>query len=329
MAGFSEVTGHEQIKESLRNALISKKVSNAYIFCGEDGCGKNTLASAFAKALVCEAGYGDSCGMCRSCMRFESGNHPDVRRIIHEKPASIGVDEVRAQLVNDVAEKPYYGGRKVYIIDEAEKLTAEAQNAMLKTLEEPPAYAVILLLANSTEPLLPTILSRCVTLNLRAIGQDTVVRYLMQNCGTPEDQARICAAYSQGNIGKAKAMATQPDFRDMQDYVINMLKRIDGMEEYELIEVISELVQYKDRMSDIFDLMALWYRDVLVLKASSDVNRIIFRNEYYSLQKKANISSYEGLNEIIKAIDKARIRLAANVNFDITMEMLLLTVKEN
>jgi DNA polymerase-3 subunit delta' len=304
-------------------------VSHAYILNGENGTGKNMLARAFAKALVCEAGYGDSCNMCHSCHQFESGNHPDVKWISHEKVNSIGVDDVREQINNDIIIKPYSSKYKIYIIDEAEKMTPQAQNAILKTIEEPPAYAVMILLTNTLEALLPTIRSRCIILNLRSVDTTLIQKHLMQKYQIPDYQARICAAYAQGNTGKAVMMATSEHFREMHEFLLRLLKRIDDMEIYELINSIRDLTTYKVDIRDLLDMMMVWYRDVLILKATSDINQLVYQDEYKYLQKKAVKSSYEGLNNIMEALEKAKVRLNANVNFDITMEMLLLTIKEN
>ena len=279
------------------------EVSHAYVLNGENGSGKNMLAKAFAKALVCEAGYGDSCNMCRACHQFDSGNHPDVKWITHEKANSIGVDEVREQINNDIVIKPYSSKYKVYIIDEAEKMTVQAQNALLKTIEEPPEYAVILFLTNTLD--------------------------LMQKYQLPDYQARVCAAYAQGNVGKAIMMATSEHFREMQDFLLRLLKRVDDMEVYEIVAAIHDMTTYKMDIRDLIDLMMVWYRDVLILKATEDINQLVYQDEHKYLQKKATTSSYEGLNNIMEALEKAKVRLNANVNFDITMEMLLLTIKEN
>ena len=180
------------------------------------------LAKAFAKALVCEAGYGDSCNMCRACHQFDSGNHPDVKWITHEKANSIGVDEVREQINNDIVIKPYSSKYKVYIIDEAEKMTVQAQNALLKTIEEPPEYAVILFLTNTLDVLLQTVRSRCIIMNLRSVDTKLIQQYLMQKYQLPDYQARVCAAYAQGNVGKAIMMATSEHFREMQDFLLRL-----------------------------------------------------------------------------------------------------------
>lgn len=235
MTGFGDIIGHEQIIEHFRSALKNHQVSHAYILNGENGSGKNMLAKAFAKALVCEAGYGDSCNMCRACHQFDSGNHPDVKWITHEKANSIGVDEVREQINNDIVIKPYSSKYKVYIIDEAEKMTVQAQNALLKTIEEPPEYAVILFLTNTLDVLLQTVRSRCIIMNLRSVDTKLIQQYLMQKYQLPDYQARVCAAYAQGNVGKAIMMATSEHFREMQDFLLRLLKRVDDMEVYEIV----------------------------------------------------------------------------------------------
>ena len=135
MSSFKNVIGHEQIIQHMSTALKNKKISHAYIFEGPNGSGKNLLSKAFAKALECEAGYGDSCNMCRSCHQMDTGNQPDVKWLIHDKPATISVDDVRSQINADIAIKPYSSKYKIYIVDEAEKMNEQAQNALLKTIE--------------------------------------------------------------------------------------------------------------------------------------------------------------------------------------------------
>ena len=177
MAGFSEIIGHEQIIEHLQNAIRLNKVSHAYILDGEEGSGKMLLASAFAQTLQCEQGGTEPCGKCHSCIQAESRNQPDIIRVTHEKPGSIGVDDIRDQLCSDILIRPYSSPWKIYIVDEAEKMTVQAQNALLKTIEEPPAYGIVLLLTENSEAFLPTILSRCVTLKLRPVKDEQIRKY--------------------------------------------------------------------------------------------------------------------------------------------------------
>ena len=329
MAGFKAIIGHEQVIAHLSTALKNEKISHAYIFNGEHGCGKKMLAKTYAKALECEAGYGDCCDMCRACHQADTGNHPDIRWVTHEKPSSIGVEDIRVQVNNDIEIKPYSGKYKIYIIDEAEKMTQQAQNALLKTIEEPPSYGVIILLTSSIDALLPTIRSRCVTLNLKAVEFEKIKDYLMQQYEIPDYQAKVCAAFAQGNVGKAIRMATSSDFNAMQEEVIHILKNIDQMEVHDIMNEIKNLSEYKVDIYDVIDMMMIWYRDIMMLKITNDPNLLIYQEEYGALNKRAKKTSYSGIDTIIQAMEKAKVRLRANVNFDLALEMMLLTIKEN
>lgn len=329
MPGFKDVIGHEHLTEHLQSAIAMGKVSHAYIFDGEKGAGKNFLADIFASALQCEAKDQKPCGACTSCKQAESRNHPDIIRITHEKPNTISVDDIRQQLCGDVMIKPYKGPYKVYIVDEAEKLNIQAQNALLKTIEEPPAYAVILLLTTNAESFLPTILSRCVTLHLKPAKDSQVRKYLMEQVKIPDYQADICVAFAQGNIGKARRLALSEEFGQMKDHAIHLVKYIQDMEISELIHSMEKLTEFKMDISDYLDLLMVWYRDVLLYKATWNPSSIVFSDEIHMIRKMATRSSYEGIEKILNALDRAKIRLAANVNFNLTMELLLLTMKEN
>lgn len=329
MAGFSNIIGHEQIKEHLQNAISMNKVSHAYIFNGPDRSGKMALANSFAMALQCEQHSTDGCMECHSCQQALSGNQPDIIYLHHEKPGTISVDDIRKQINNDIDIKPYASPYKIYIISEAEKMTQQAQNALLKTIEEPPAYAVILLLTSNADYFLPTILSRCITLNLKAVPDTAIHNYLMEKYQIPDYKADICTAFAQGNVGKAIQLASSEDFNEIKNSALQLVKRIKEFELPEMIESIKRINDYKLEINDYFDIMFIWYRDVLLYKATSDINSLIFKDEVSDIKKQASKSSYEGIENIIKSLDKAKNRLKANVNFDLVMELLLQTIKEN
>lgn len=329
MFGFQDVLGHEHLIEHLQSAIAMGKVSHAYILDGEKGSGKKFLADIFAAALQCEEKGTTPCGKCTSCRQAEGKNHPDIIRITHEKPNTISVDDIRQQLCGDIMIKPYKGPYKIYIVDEAEKLNVQAQNALLKTIEEPPAYAVILLLTTNAESFLPTILSRCVTLHLKPVKDSAVRKYLMEQVQVPDYQADICAAFAQGNIGKARRLAMSEEFGQMKEHAVHLVKYIQDMDISELINSMHKITEFKTDISDYLDLLMVWYRDVLLYKATWNPSSIVFSDELTIIEKMASRSSYEGIELILKALDKAKLRLNANVNFDLTMELLLLTMKEN
>ncbi len=334
MAKFADIIGQEQIKEHLQNALKTNKVSHAYILNGEKNSGKEFIAKIFASALQCEKtgislGMAEPCGECHSCIQMAGKNQPDVIYVTHEKPGSIGVEDIRSQINGDVAIKPYSSPRKVYIINEGEKMTVQAQNALLKTLEEPPEYTVILILTTNMESLLPTILSRCVALNMKPVRDSQVKKFLMETMRIPDYKADICVAFARGNVGKAKMLASSEEFDNVKEEAVTLLKYINEMEISEIVVAIKKINEYKLDVNDYFDILAIWYRDVLLFKATNDANHLIFREEIQYIRRVADRSTYEGIETVINALEKSKQRLKANVNFDLTMELLLLTIKEN
>lgn len=342
MAGFKDILGHEQIIEHLQNAITMDKVSHAYIINGPDKSGKMMLAEAFAQALQCEnldekiaaaqGGHSEEiepCMECHSCKQAMGKNQPDIVYVRHEKPNTISVDDIRAQVNNDIVIKPYSSKHKIYIIDDAEKMNVQAQNALLKTIEEPPAYAILILLTTNADTFLPTILSRCVTLNVKVVPDEMIKKFLMSKYQVPDYQADVCVAFAQGNVGKAIQLASSEDFNELKASALQLIKRLDDIELYEMGEAVKQIGEYKLEINDYFDLMMIWYRDVLLFKATKDVNGLIFKDEVYDIKRQAEKSSYNGIETILEALHKAQIRLNANVNFDLVIELLLLTIKEN
>ena len=329
MVGFQSIIGQEQIKEHMHNALQTRKISHAYIIHGEKSSGKEFIARVFAMALQCEKGGTEPCNECRSCKQSVSKNQPDIIYVTHEKPNTISVEDIREQVNNDVAIKPYSSKYKVYIINEAEKMTVQAQNAILKTLEEPPAYVIILLLVSNLQTLLPTILSRCVTLNMKPVSDRQVRKYLMEELQVPDYRADVCVAFARGNIGKAKALASSEEFDNVKNEALALLKHSREMELQDIIQAIKKINEYKLQISDYLDIMSIWYRDVLLFKATADANSLVFREEIQAIRKVVARCSYEGIETVIHALAKAKKRLEANVNFELTMELLFLDVKEN
>ncbi len=329
MAGFGDIIGHNQIVEHLKNAIQMQKVSHAYILNGESNSGKMMLAEAFAMALQCEAGGDEPCMECRSCRQAKEHNQPDIIYVTHDKPNVISVDDIRHQLNNDIVIKPYSSKYKIYIVDEAEKMNVQAQNALLKTIEEPPAYGIILLLTTNADVFLPTILSRCITLNLKSVQEDLIKEHLMKQHQIPDYQAEVCAAFAQGNVGKAIQLASSDEFNELKSSAISLVKKLEDIDLYELNTQIKQIGEYKNKIEEYLELLTLWFRDVLYMKATNDVNNLIFKDEVYDIKKQAAKRSYLGIESIFKALEQSRVRLNANVNFDLVIELLLLTIKEN
>lgn len=329
MGSFKDVVGHKDIINYIRSAVTENKVSHAYILNGERGSGKKMLASLFATTLLCEKQGPDPCNECHSCRQAESENHPDIIRVTHEKPNTISVEDIRRQVNEDIQIRPYQGPYKIYIIAEADLMTVQAQNALLKTIEEPPAYAVIFLLTENAEALLPTITSRCVMLKLRNIRDTLIRKYLMETMHVPDYKADMCTAFAQGNMGRAIMLASSDHFNEIREEAVQLLKYINEMDISEITKAIRKINTYKLEINDYLDIIMIWYRDVLLYKATKDMDKVVFKDQITYIQERAKKSSYEGIELILESLEKAKTRLRANVSFDLVMELLLLTIKEN
>lgn len=346
----ARVLGQNHIEKHFENAIKTGKISHAYIINGEEGTGKMRLAVQFAKALQCvennkdfyaennlQFDFGEkeidkfvtgrACGECRSCKQTDSKNQPDIKYVTYEK-SGIGVDEIRNQINDDIDIKPYSSRYKIYIIADSEKMTVQAQNALLKTIEEPPEYAIIILLTTNADMFLPTILSRCVLLNIRPVKEETIKNQLMSEYGISNYEANVAAVFSGGNPGKAIKLATSEEFKELKKHVVGMIMSLErgGMDI--INSYIKEAGTFKKQMEEYFGLMRSWFRDVLLYKSVKDIDSLIFQDDYKLVEEMSNKMEYIDLNIIFKAIDYADSRIKSNVNFDVTMEVLFLTIKE-
>ena len=324
---FSEVKGQDAIVKTLKNQVATSHTAHAYLFNGTRGTGKTSVAKIMAKAVNCENPIdGEPCLKCNTCLSIAKGSNLNIREI--DAASNNGVDNIR-EIKEDVIYKPTSGKYKVYIIDEVHMLSAGAFNALLKTLEEPPEYGVIILMTSSLEALLPTIQSRCVLLNMRPVRDELVQKYLMEQLQVPDYRAKLCTAFARGNIGQAKLLASSEDFDRVREEAVTLLKYINEMEITELAAAVRKITEYQLDMTDYLDIISVWYRDVLMFKAMNDANHLIFREEIQYIKRVADRSSYEGLEKILDALEKAKARLRANVSFELTMELLFLTIQEN
>lgn len=323
MAGFSDVIGHGSIIDRLKSSVTSDRVSHAYIFSGPDGCGKMMMAKAFAAALNCDEQSGDACGVCMSCMQAETDNHPDII-VVKKTKSVVSVDDIRSQLVNDIEVRPYNGRYKIYIVDEAEKMNEPAQNALLKTLEEPPAYAVIILLTSSVERFLPTIMSRSVMLSFNPLPFEMVAKRLSDRFDANRDEAMFLAAYSCGNIGLAEAAFSSSDFRDRSFELIRFLSAAKTLDMGD-VNIMAARLSAKDYpVSDALRLMELWFRDLLLFKSSHASDRLVFLKYLSEIESLSECYSFAELSDILSEIVLSSKKINANVNKELVIELLLI-----
>ena len=330
MAGFSDILGNDLIKKQFLDAIAHDAVAHAYLLIGEKGIGKKMIADAFALELFCREREktGHACLTCPDCKKVLSHNHPDLIYLEPEKPGLISVDDIRLQINATVDIKPFEEPYKVYIIPDAEKMTPQAQNAFLKTLEEPPDYAVFLLLANEDKGLLETILSRVMRIKMKPCTDAQIRSYLMENYEAEESRIDVCVAFARGNLGKAIHLLTSEEFSNWYHMVIKLCRRVKHLDSAEILMEARALLAACPQIDDALDLIQLWYRDLMMYKVTKDMNGLVFRNERSALMDLASLSSYEGIEAIMDAIETCRIRLRANVNAELALELLFLNMKE-
>ena len=327
MYTFQEIRGNKSLTEQLKAAVLDGKASHAYLFLGGAGAGKRLIANTFAKALQCEGNGLKPCGNCRSCHAFDHKNHPDVIYFqAQEKPPKYTIEDVRKQIVETVDLKPFQYDKKIYIIEKADTLNIQSQNALLKTLEEPPAHVLFLLLAERAEAFLPTILSRVVTMKIRPLSEETVAEHLM-GTGLSAEESHTLAAYSQGRIGQALELTEDDAFREMRQDILGKLEALPSMQEGEAYWMAKELEAYKNDLR-FLDIMELWYRDLLTAKSLKEERYLIQKDKKEAIFRGAKEPA-EMLAKKAEAVRNARIRLSQNANFRLTMEVMLMDLKEN
>ena len=329
MADFNAVAGHERIIKSLRESIKNDMTSHAYIFCGNKGSGRNLTAGAFAKTANCLSPInGNACGKCPSCIQFESGNNPDVFYVKATKTISISVDDIREQIVNEVKIKPYSYKRKIFIIDKADTMTSQAQNALLKTLEEPPKYVLIILIAENTENFLPTVLSRCVMMKFSPISVNLIKNYLINNCAMNEDDAAFYAEYSIGSIGEALRLSGDENFYQMRNDIISCLDRLDTMDFVSAMFMAKEMEKYK-AYSELFDIMYMFYRDVFCMRLFKDDRYVIQKDKIGLIEKKAKNLNEQTIAKRLDFIMDIKKNIRQNTAFRLSMEVLFMNLKES
>lgn len=338
MFTYKEILGNNRIIVHMKQSIADDKVSHAYIFHGQAGLGKKLIAGTFAKSLQCMSGNTEPCNSCISCRTFESGNHPDVLYVKAAKTKALGVDDIREQISATIDIKPYRYPYKIYIIPKADTMTAAAQNALLKTIEEPPLYGVFMLLADNCEAFLHTIISRCIRFRLQPVFNEQVEAYLTSVMAVAPEKASFFSAYAQGNIGRAIALVNDKDFIALRESVMELARNIEEKAEKQdmvgLFAAAKELEKYKDNIYEVLDMLTLRYRDLLV-----DQERRKTRQHSNRTGKTSGANSDSGFHEgktsekillnRLEALWLARRQLIQNGNFQMIMENLLLAFHMN
>jgi DNA polymerase-3 subunit delta' len=327
MYSFDRILGNEHIKENLQAAIKAGRVSHAFIFSGQAGTGRKLIAYTLANALNCLGSGAPPCGSCTSCRTLESGNNPDIITV-RPKGKSIGIDEVRELITLKMQSKPYSGKYKVFVIEDADKLTVSAQNALLKTMEEPAHYGIFLLVCENYNSFLNTIISRAIVLNVQTIPLETVAEYLRKNYSTSYEESEIFAAYSEGSIGKAVSLAVDDEFKNLRAHFLSLKKSVESGDAVDAIKAAEEMASYKEKLIDGLNVLYLSCRDALVYKSTGREDLLIERFLEDKIKNYVADKTPAQLMKKLQSVEKAKTALLQNANVRLTLEVMLFKFKE-
>ncbi len=322
---FQDVCGQKSLINHMRNAVRLGKISHAYIISGEKGYDKLTLAEAFAQALLCN-GSDKPCGECISCKKAIHHNHPDIIYISHEKPNLISAKEIREQVVDTVDIIPYESKRKIYIIEDGELINEQGQNILLKTIEDPPDYATIIILTTNKDLFLPTVISRCVCLDMRPVDNDIIKTYLMDK-GIVDYQADMAIQFAEGNPGKALMIAGDVEFKERRRLIINIIRNYKNYDPNEISKLAERIEKDSENIDSYLDLLLLFLRDVLILNTTNDEGRVHFREEMATVRDMARLQLSD-INKLINIVCEAKDKINAGVTIGFAIEIMLHKIKE-
>lgn len=308
---MKEFIGFENIINGFMKRADKNTLSHAHIIAGPDGIGKSLIARMFAMKIL---------------GKVEEQDYADIFHYKSNK-SSLGVDEVR-KIIEEVSKKPYEGDKKVIIIHGGDKLTIPAQNAMLKTMEEPPEGVYIILLTESLELLLDTIKSRCQIYKLTPLGKEEMFKYLHKIGETDKNRISAALAYAEGIPGKADEILGDEDLDNLRNLIIDLLNEVNNRNENAVLEYESKLSKYKSEKDQVLNLLSSFIRDIIVYKELENRDIIINIDKMEFISKLALSLSYNKLNIMLNCVEEARKNFKNNISYSMTMSVMLIGFME-
>lgn len=318
-----KIYGHKNILALFNKIVSSQKIANAYLFIGESGFGKEFMAKYFAMMINCKNGS-KPCLSCPSCIQMISGNHPDIF-FIEPDGISIKVETLRNVVINNAYVKPYNSYKKIFIIKEAEKMTEQAQNSILKTLEEPPEYGLFILTSSKMEGLLPTIVSRCEIIRFTRESDEVIEDYLINEKKIDRSMAKKIASIANGNYGKANLLIDE-GYSKVRSELGDILYNVINQDKALRLESFKFFDENREMIDDIIDIMFSYLRDLMILKLLGSEECTINKDMSDKLRMlSTNLTGFK-LNNIINEIEELAFNLKSNVNYQLAIEKFLLNI---
>jgi DNA polymerase-3 subunit delta' len=317
---FNHIAGHDEIVAELEKQFLDERISHAYLFSGQEGIGKFTLATAFSKALLC--GPENSQG--QAIRVFDAGTHPDYLLIEGDK--SIKVKDV-LNLIDFAMSKPMLSDRKVIIVNEAEKMTIGAQNKLLKIFEEPPRYVVIILVINNIDNIIDTIRSRGYRIDFKPLSEIVIQNLLYEHVGQLSNVLEI-SRFSQGSFGRAMDNAQSASFAQIISFPENFFSSIIERDLLKSARMITELDNFKERVDPIIEYMLTWLRDISILKKNRNSEWILFESHREELVRQSNYFDMEMIESFIEVIREVKKFIRNHVNATVSFNYCLLKIQE-
>ncbi len=323
--GFSTVLGQELLKKELLRQIKGNTLNHAYLIYGNPGLDPQGFAKVFAQGILCMDKQGQiPCGSCTACKKVLSNNHEDL--VIYQEE-TLKVENIR-NLEKDIHIKPYSAGKKIYIINYGEGMTPQGQNALLKTLEEPPSYGIILIVARAKEALLPTIQSRCQGLGLKPVSREEIYEDLKNTRGYEEAKAREAAKIAGGKIKTALRFLEDEDYENRRKLLFNLYRQMGEKGITESLEALEGLSVEKDQIEEVLDLSFSFFRDLLLYKELQEPRWLINGDQEKIIQSLENSCSKEGILIALEEIEKMQGYTRANVSAKSILEMLVLNIHQ-
>ena len=319
---FTNIIGQDVAIKALKNIIAQGQISGAYLFLGPNGIGKRTTAIEFSKAINCENKELDSCDNCASCNKIQSLNHPDIFIIEREEGSNfIKIEKVR-EIIYQASLKPYEARKKVFIIVGIEAMTEEAQNALLKILEEPPEHQILILTSSHISGILPTALSRCKALKFNLLSQSQIHEFLIQKRNFTETEAILFSHMAMGSLARAIELKEK-------DLILHRDKVLDDFI-FRKRALFKEDIGNEKKCPNIeesLQMLLCWYRDLLVAKFIDTPNICLNIDRYDEVYSYANKFSKEGLENNLNCILKTIGYIRGNVNPKIALFNMALELK--